>query len=453
MSRAYRVSLLVFCLALLLAVSAGAEVKKAQYKGWSSLSLDNGIIEVQVVPEIGGRVIQLRLGDFEYLWVNEDLAGKSPTPTRLTPDGGWLNYGGDKIWPAPQGWDSEEMWPGPPDAVLDGGPYAAKIVSAPGKEDAVELVSEKDKRSGIQFSRVIRVHKDAARVSFDTTMTNVDTKPRRWGIWQVTQLNAANRQGEGYNKEMRCYSPVNPKSVYRKGYVEMFGLVNNPSFSADAKTKMAVAHYQRLVGKMGADNSAGWVATVDGTSGYVFVERFRTFPGKKYPDDTAVTFWMSGVGQYVAGTKIVDSKDDPKETPYLVESEVVSPFAELKPGESYSFHNEWMVARIGGNFPVLDCTPAGVVCEPLVAKVSGGKVVFSGRFGFFQPGRVSLVLADAKGAECGRIPVEGRVSPKEPLVLKVEEPLPAGAASVRLMVESAAFGKGGVALAKASIAK
>ena len=453
MNRIYRVFFVVLCLALLLATSAWAQVKKSQYKGWSSLALDNGIIEVQVVPEIGGRVIQLRLGDFEYLWVNEDLAGKPPTPTRLTADGGWLNYGGDKVWPAPQGWDSEETWPGPPDAVLDGGPYAAKVVGVQRQEDAVQLVSEKDMRSGIQFSRVIRLHQGAARVSFDTTMTNVDTKPRRWGIWQVTQLNAANRQGEGYNKEMRCYSPIHPKSVFRKGYAEMFGLVNNPSFSADAKTKMAVAHYQRLVGKMGVDNAAGWIAAVDGTSGYVFVERFRTFPGRKYPDDTSVTFWMSGVGQYVAGTKIVDSKDDPKETPYLVESEVVSPYAELKPGESYSFHNEWMVARIGGNFPVLDCTPAGVVCEPLVAKVSGGKVAFSGRFGFFQPGRVSLVLADAKGAECGRILVEGRVSPEEPLVLKVEEPLPAGAVSVRLMVESEALGKTAVTLAKASIAK
>ena len=33
----------------------------------------------------------------------------------------WKNYGGAKTWPAPQGWDGEGQWPGPPDPVLDSG--------------------------------------------------------------------------------------------------------------------------------------------------------------------------------------------------------------------------------------------------------------------------------------------------------------------------------------------
>jgi hypothetical protein len=32
-----------------------------------------------------------------------------------------------KMWPAPQGWDNQQQWPGPPDPVLDGGPYTAEI--------------------------------------------------------------------------------------------------------------------------------------------------------------------------------------------------------------------------------------------------------------------------------------------------------------------------------------
>src|ERR1051325_2387595 len=113
----------VLLLLLLPATLWAAEAKKSEYRGWQSLALKNDLIEVQVVPDIGGRVLQLKLGDHELLWVNDKLAGKPPTATGLALDGGWLNYGGDKLWPAPQGWHNDQQWPGPPDAVLDGSPY------------------------------------------------------------------------------------------------------------------------------------------------------------------------------------------------------------------------------------------------------------------------------------------------------------------------------------------
>lgn len=50
----------------------------SSYKGWNSLRLANNLVELQVVPEIGGRVIQYRLGDKEFMWVNPALAGKLP---------------------------------------------------------------------------------------------------------------------------------------------------------------------------------------------------------------------------------------------------------------------------------------------------------------------------------------------------------------------------------------
>jgi len=420
----------------------GSEAKKAEYRGWASLALTNGLVEVQVVPEIGGRVIQFKLGDFEYLWVNADLAGKKPTPDGLGPNGAWLNYGGDKLWPAPQGWSGDQEWPGPPDAVLDGSPHAAAIVEPAGASAAVKLTSLEDKRSGIQFSRVIRVYGGAARVGFDSTMKNISTKVRRWGIWQVTQLNAASRTGEGYNKQIRCYSPTNPRSRYARGYGEMFGLVNNPQFGlvkgpAEGETLFR-AHYQRLVGKAGLDNSAGWAATVDGAAGYAFVERFTYFPGKTYPDNASVEFWMSGPGQIVTGTTIADIKEDPIETPYLVESEILSPFAELRPGETCAFHVDWYAARIGGNYPVLDCTPLGVTCVPLLARAAGGKVRLEGRFGVFYAGKAEGVLLDALAKECGRFEVKAVVSPSAPLLVSAEGPLPAEAATACLVITDAA---------------
>lgn len=59
------------------------------------------------------------------------------------------------------------------------------------------------------------------------------------------------------------------------------------------------------------------------------------------------------------------------DTPYYVESEVFSPFARLQPGESHTFHLDWYVTQIGGDFPILDCTDVGVTCQRLVARATG----------------------------------------------------------------------------------
>jgi hypothetical protein len=82
--------------------------------------------------------------------------GRAREPFWGKPKGEWLNYGGDKLWPAPQGWDGEDQWPGPPDPVLDGGPYELAVIEARGSQVAVRLTSREDPRSGIQSLRVGR---------------------------------------------------------------------------------------------------------------------------------------------------------------------------------------------------------------------------------------------------------------------------------------------------------
>lgn len=49
--------------ALLLAGVPAAQVAQtSKYRGWDSVLLAKGLIELQVVSEIGGRVMQLKLG-------------------------------------------------------------------------------------------------------------------------------------------------------------------------------------------------------------------------------------------------------------------------------------------------------------------------------------------------------------------------------------------------------
>ena len=421
--------------------AAGAEGEPASvvYRGWDAVSLSNQYVSLTVVPSIGGRVMQYALGGRDFLWVNPALAGKAPPPEGVGPENAWLNYGGDKLWPAPQGWDNAEQWPGPPDAVLDGGPYKLEILPKDGNAPAVRLTSGEDKRSGIQFSRVVRLREGSTHVSFVATMKNIDTKPRRWGIWSHCQLDGGIKGG-GHNGQMNAYCPINPKSHFANGYSVIFGDKENPSFQADAKRGLMRVQYQYKVGKIGLDSPAGWVATVDGADGRVFVQRFAFESGKEYPDGSSVEFWLNGLGSFRAWGKDNVMPNDPERNPYIFESEVLGPFAKLQPGESVSWKYDWFAASIGpGDHEVTDCTDTGVVSEPLRAeKAAGGTVRLSGRFGVFASGRLAIHFLDSKGKALTNVALPEPASPLVPVILDHVAELPNGTATIRLMLVDAA---------------
>ena len=415
----------------------GSEVVQGNYRGWKSTALGNGVVRLQVVPVVGGRVMQFALGDAEFLWVNPQLAGKSPPPNGLGPGGTWLNYGGDKLWPAPQGWDNDQQWPGPPDGVLDGGPYECRAVQSAGQSAAIELKSRKDSKSGIQFARTIRIDDGSSHVGFDATMTNCDSKPRRWGIWSNTQLDAARRDAAGYNSTLVVSCPINPKSHFSKGYEVSFGARDNPSFQPDTARQMMRVQYLHRVGKIEMDSSAGWIATVNGQQGTAFVQQFTFQAERPYPDGSSVEFWTDGLGSFRAWGKENVMPNDPVANPYVLESEIISPFARLRPGESTTWHYDWYACRIGGNHAVVDCNRVGLTCERLTACRSGGQARLGGRFGVFYLGHAEASFLDRAGHVCGTGP-RWPVSPAKPLVLSGSATAPLEAVTISVVLRDTA---------------
>ena len=407
--------------------------RQVTYRGWKACVLENELVRLHVVPEIGGRVIQYALGDKEFFWVNSALAGKTSPPTGLDPEGNWLNYGGDKLWPAPQGWDNDQQWPGPPDAVLDGQPYRAEMERDP---PGIRLASRDDPRSGIRFSRRIRLDPRSTRVRVEATMTNVDDKPRRWGIWAHTQLDAGPPDGDDYNRLLRAWCPINPRSHFDRGYRVIFGEKDNPSFEADNRRSLMKVSYRYLVGKIGLDSHAGWVATVDGRNGDVFVQRFRFEPEKVYPDGSSVEFWHNGRGRIHAYKRWIDMPANRARNPYVFESELLSPLAELRPSESYTWTYEWHACRIGGDFPVLSCGEAGVVSQPLTCRREGDRFRIAGRFGVFQPGQLVLEARDVKAKLLSTETLESHATPLKPIALQRAVSLPPTTHSVTVVLKT-----------------
>ena len=394
-----------------------ASIARSSYRGWDTIVLRNGLVEVQVAPQLGGRVVQYTLGDFGLLWVNERLAGRRPPARGVGPRGEWLNYGGDKLWLAPQGWEGGDQWPGPPDPVLDGGPHAGRIIQSAASPVSVRLTSPHDRRSGVQVTRLIKVFHGSSRVRFEMTLRNLDSRPHRWSIWQATQHDVGSRGGGPHDPNVWAYCPMNRRSRYPRGYRVMAGLAGAPSYQPVLEHRMMRVHYQRRVGQVGLDSTAGWLAVVHGSRGRVFVARFPYYRELIYPEGNSVAFWIHGVGQFVRGGKVVVLPDDPVATPSYLESGVFSPRILLWPGRSTSFEVDWYAARIGGNYPILDCTDAGVTCEPLRAVMRRGRLAVAGRFGVFYHGIVGLQFIDVLGKSLGLVNRGVEVSPAQPLVL------------------------------------
>ena len=110
-------------------------INSETFHGLDSFKLGTHFVHLVVVPSIGGRIISLNLGDYDFFFQNSNLLGKLFTPAENFGDGSllsWKNYGGCKTWTAPQGWNSSNEWPGPPDPILDSGFYNSFVESVKG---------------------------------------------------------------------------------------------------------------------------------------------------------------------------------------------------------------------------------------------------------------------------------------------------------------------------------
>jgi len=73
--------------------------------------------------------MQVTFGGHAYLFVNSQYKGKYFPPAETTKIGRWINYGGDKLWPLPEGQGDEQHWPGPISDLLDDGEYKLSVLS------------------------------------------------------------------------------------------------------------------------------------------------------------------------------------------------------------------------------------------------------------------------------------------------------------------------------------
>jgi hypothetical protein len=411
------------------------KIEKTTFNGWNAYRLTNGLVTLYIAPDIGGRAIQMQLGDQDYFFVNRDLAGKLLPPEQNNWTVGWANYGGDKVWPGPEGWQNDDQWQSVPYYILDGSKWNSEITSNNASEVAVKVTSPKDPRTGVQLERTFHVYANTTRIKVDQMIRNISKRPIRWGVWHLVQNDGADAKDPSKsNPDLFMYVPLNPKSQHPGGYYIMFGDAHHPSYQVVDNGRMLKIQYLYRVGKVGADCSAGWFAVVNGQKNIGFIENFRYYPELEYPDKASVESWNDGPGTISRGPFDQTLANDLKKTPYFFESEGMSPYAALEPGEEYSFPIYWSPARVPN--PVHDATPAGIVSEPLSAKVEGGRVTLRGTFGVYVPGTIEAGFYSSVGDELGHETLQA-VDPREVVRVEKTVAIPANAYRVSIRVADA----------------
>jgi hypothetical protein len=283
-------------------------VERIAHGGWpDALRLRSTTAEAIVVPAIG-RVMSFRLIDGENVfWADPALAGRRGDPTGQE----WVNFGGDKSWPAPEAewrtFTGYGKWMPPPG--FDGLPHAARIDG-----EAVVLTAPVDRFYGVRHERRISLAADAPRMTIATTYTRVSGAPQRIGIWVITQ----------FADPVAVFVPVPPQSRFPDGHY-MFREAPWPQ----REVRDGLIRVTRDPGasrKLGSDaDRMLWVG-----------ETVMCLVASPRVDDPVVEYPDRGASAEVY------TNPDPKR---YVELETLGPLATLKPGERIEQTNTYTLFR------------------------------------------------------------------------------------------------------------
>ncbi len=277
-------------------------VKQLTYHGWQgAYHIENGTVELVYVPQIGRIMRYAYLGGPNMLWENSLLSGQKISEESAAKE--WPNYGGDKLWPAPQ-----SRWGWPPDPILDSG--SAKVTISP--DQHLLVTGQASTKSGVRFTRDIALDASGTGVTIKNTMTNTSDKPLEWSVWEITQVNDPDSTS----------MPLNTAGHFAQGYHVFSDGGAQPGILEVVNEEVILRRSKTQSFKIGGDSPLVWLQADKG--GYHIQVSAAYEAGGNYPDDGC------GVEIYTNG--------DPLK---YVELELLSPIRTIAPHESSKFTTYW----------------------------------------------------------------------------------------------------------------
>jgi hypothetical protein len=275
-------------------------ITRVDFHGWHDCyRMSNGTAQVIVVPQIA-RVMQYGPAEGPgLLFVNPKL---TPEAIGDAEPKEYPNYGGMKLWPAPQ-----KAWNWPPDIALDRGPCRVEVQ----KDASLRMTGTPSAKAGVRFDRVVRLDPEGTRVSIEETMTNTSDAPVKWGIWDVTQVAA----------DSRVVIPLGPDAKAR--FDDGKPPVSDWRRLAEAYLVSSPRHSQKLFISGGPD----WLASRHGDR--LLLKSFKVQKAPPPQPETPREVWIGTDG--------------------FIELEFVGPEVTLQPGKSTSVTQQWRYFPLGAD--------------------------------------------------------------------------------------------------------
>ena len=285
-------ALAIYCLlaVTMLAGSASAcEVRPVVYEGWQAEQVANDWVQLTFVPQLGGRLMQVTFNGHAYLFVNPVYKGIYVSPAEAA--GRWINYGGDKIWPLPEGNDDEQHWQGA-STPLDDGAYAFSVL-AQGARCTVRLEGPPDPPTGLQYTREISIGSDSPEISFHAITKNFTGHSITWSVQSVSQYNLSDAgDPTQYNHDFHAFTPLNPNSAYLLGYHARDGLANDPAYSV--KDGLFHLNWKYLESEVWLDSVPVGLPSSTAQRTMRWSKKPNTSTGGDYPSKATIIFYKNG---------------------------------------------------------------------------------------------------------------------------------------------------------------
>lgn len=166
-------------------------IKYADYAGWPrALWLQRGHLSLILTPQVGGRVMGVQWRSQDLYWVNGELAGSPVNVAEIEQPAiakkalGFLLWGGNKTWLAPQDDWSESL----PFLDLDSGIYQASVETVSDQTVRIVMDSPICRETGAQLRRTVELG-DADRDWVIThRLENRGDDVIRWGLWSNSMV-------------------------------------------------------------------------------------------------------------------------------------------------------------------------------------------------------------------------------------------------------------------------
>ncbi|MBF0385945.1 MAG: hypothetical protein HQL27_08760 [Candidatus Omnitrophica bacterium] len=285
-------------------------IKKTNIYGWKGLSLSSRGLSLGIIPDVGGRIISLKYKGEELFYVDKDLMGLvfdlgCIDFIALKKKLGFLLWGGDKTWVAPE----KEWQLNIPPLDLDAGKYEATV-----GQGKIILTSPICRETGLRIIREVSLEHDG-KVFLNQVFVNCSEQPITKGIWNVTQV----------LKPCDCFLAAAQKDV-RSYHLEDKSLPSNEIIPVYSRGWSKIPCRDNTLFKFGAKSNVGLVAVSRKSKfGYAcLIKSFPVFPAREYPHDSTVEVFNSDCHNYF-------------------EIETHSPLITIPAGKSISHSQKWEI--------------------------------------------------------------------------------------------------------------